>query len=124
MAAEIALQNAAIGGAVENRAPSFQLTYACGRFFGVQFGHSPTVQILAATHGVGKVNAPGIAVINIGESGGDSSLRHDRMSLAKQGLRDDRHFDASASSFRGSAQTRAACSDYQDIVLMGHVLGH
>src|SRR5215468_8564281 len=58
MAAEITLQNAAISRAVENRAPRFQFSHAGRRLLGMQFGHSPTVQVLTAAHGVGEVHAP------------------------------------------------------------------
>ena len=50
--AEIALQDAAVGCAIEHRAPGFQLTHAFGRFLGMQFRHAGIVQILAAAHGV------------------------------------------------------------------------
>ena len=124
MAAEITLQDAAVRSAVENRTPCFQLSHARGRFFGVQFGHSPTVQILATAHGIGKVNAPGIAIIDVGESGGDAALRHNRMRLTKKRFRDDSHTNARGGSFCGSAQTGAARPDHQDVVLVGHMLGH
>ena len=41
MAAEIALQNAPVFRAVEQRAPGFQLADAVGRFFRVQLRHAP-----------------------------------------------------------------------------------
>jgi hypothetical protein len=66
VAAEIALQDAPIGGAVEERAPGFQLADAVGRFLRVQFRHAPVVEILAAAHGVGEMNFPVIALIHIG----------------------------------------------------------
>jgi hypothetical protein len=124
VAAEIALQDATIGSTVENCAPCFQLSHAGRRLFGVQFSHSPTVHVLAAAHGIGKVNAPGIAIIDVGKSGCDAAFRHHRMSLPEQRFRDDRYFDARRGGFGGSAQTGAARSDYQDVVLVGQVLGH
>src|SRR5690242_8440031 len=119
MAAEIALQDTAIRSAVENRAPCFQLTHAGGSFFGMQFGHAPTVQVLATAHGVCKMNAPGIAIIHVGESGGDSAFGHNRVSLAKQRLRDDSYTHASGGGFGGSAQTGAARSDHKNVMLVG-----
>src|SRR5256885_12007473 len=48
MAAEIALQNASVGRAVEHRAPRFQFMNPRRRFLGVQLGHAPIVEILPA----------------------------------------------------------------------------
>src|SRR5215472_3858439 len=90
MSSKIALQDASIRSAIENCAPCFQLSHAGRRLFGVQFSHTPAVKVLAAAHGVGKMYAPGITIVDIGESGGDATLSHHCMSLAKQGLGDDR----------------------------------
>ena len=52
MAAEVALQNAAFLGTVEQRAPGFKLAHAVRRFFRVKFSHTAIVDVLTATHRV------------------------------------------------------------------------
>ena len=86
MAAEVALQDAPVRRAVEQRAPGFEFADAVRRFLGVQFGHAPVVQVLAAAHGVGKVDAPVIAVIDIGQRGGDAAFGHHGVRLAQQAI--------------------------------------
>ena len=54
MAAEVALQNASVLCAIEQRPPGLEFPHAVGRFLGVQFGHAPVVQILAAAHRIGE----------------------------------------------------------------------
>ena len=94
VAAEITLQDAAVRGAVEERAPGFQLANAGGRFLGMQLGHAPAIQVLAAAHGVGKMDAPIVAVVNVRQRRGDSALGHDGVGLAEQGFRDQTQRDA------------------------------
>ena len=82
MSAEIALQNAAILGAIEQRAPGFEFAHAYGSFPGVQLRHPPVVQILASAHGVGEVNAPAVAIVHISHGRGYAALCHHRMRFA------------------------------------------
>src|SRR5271166_5602664 len=110
MPAEVPLQDAAVCGPVEDGAPCLQLSDTSRRLFGVQFGHPPAVQVLAAAHGVCKVNSPTIAFVDIRESGRDTSLRHYGMSFAQQRLRDHSDFGATSGGFRGSPQARTARS--------------
>src|SRR5205814_1423245 len=56
MPAEVTLQDAAGLGAIEHGAPGFQFAHARRRFLGVQLGHAPVVDVLSASHRVGKVN--------------------------------------------------------------------
>ena len=76
MAAEVSLQNPAILGAIENRAPGFELAHPRGRFPGVQFRHPPVVDVLAAAHRVGEMDLPVVAIVHVGERGGDAAFRH------------------------------------------------
>ena len=94
VAAEVALQNAAVLGAIEQRAPGFQFAHAVGRFLGVQFGHAPVIQILAAAHGVGEVDAPVIAVVHIGQRGRHAAFGHHGVGFAEQRLADHADLDA------------------------------
>ena len=54
VAAEVALADEPVGGAVEKRAPLLQLVHPLGCFLGVQLGHPPVVEELAAAHGVAE----------------------------------------------------------------------
>ena len=76
MAAEISLQNPAIFRAIENRAPRFELAHPRGRLPGMQFRHPPVVDVLPAAHRVGEMHLPVVAIVHIGERGGDAAFRH------------------------------------------------
>ncbi len=67
VSAEVSLQNPAIRSAIEKRAPCLQFAHAFRRFPGVQFGHAPVVEVLAAAHGVGEMDPPAIAIVNVGQ---------------------------------------------------------
>jgi hypothetical protein len=84
--AEIALQNAAILGAIEEGSPSFQLTNAIGRFLRMQLRHSGVVQVLTTAHGIGEMDPPTIAVVDVGESGSYTAFGHDSVSLPQERL--------------------------------------
>ena len=122
--AKVTLQDAAVLGAVEERAPGFELADALGSFLRVQFGHTPVVEVLAAAHGVGEVDAPAVAVVDVGEGGGDASFSHDGVGFAEQGFADDSDFCAGGGGFNCGAQTCAACADDQNIVGESLELGH
>ena len=81
------------GRAVEERAPRLELAHAVGRLLRVQLGHPPVVDVLSAAHGVGEVDLPVVAVVDVGQRGGDAALGHDGVRLAEQRLADqpDRH---------------------------------
>jgi hypothetical protein len=84
MTTEVPLQDLAIGGPIEDRAPRLQLADTRWRLFGVQLGHAPTVQVLASTHRVREVDAPVISVVDVRKRGCDSAFRHYGMRFAKQ----------------------------------------
>ena len=86
MAAEVALQDAAVLRAIEHRAPGFELAHAIGRFLRVQLGHAPVVQVLAAAHRVGEVHAPAVAVVDVGHRRRHAAFGHDGVRLAEQRL--------------------------------------
>ncbi len=118
MAAEIALQDAAVLGAVEDRAPGFQFAHARRRFLGVQLGHAPVVQVLAAAHGVGEVDAPVVAIVDVAHGRGDAAFGHDGVRLAQQRFGDDTPtFTPGGGGFDGRAQPGAARADHQHVVL-------
>ena len=119
VAAEVALQDAAVLGAVEDRAPGLQLAHAVGRLLGVQLGHAPVVQVLAAAHRVGEVDLPAVAVVDVGHRRGHAALGHDRVRLAEQRLADEADRRARGRRLDRGAQAGAAGADDQDVVLVG-----
>src|SRR6185437_4798638 len=124
VAAEVALQNLAILGAVEDGAPGFELADAGRGFLGVQLGHAPVVEVLAAAHGVGEVDAPIVAVIHLAHGGGHAALGHDGVGLAEQRFGDDADLHPGGGGFDGSAQPGAAGADHQHVVFVGFVPRH
>ena len=83
VAAEVALQDAAVRRPVEHRAPGLELAHAVGRFLGVQLGHAPVVDVLAAAHRVGEVHLPAVAIVDVGQRGRHAAFGHDRVRLAR-----------------------------------------
>ena len=57
---------------------------ASGRFFGVEFGHPPVIDVLPAAHGIGEVNLPVVAVIHVRQRRGNASFGHDGVRFAKE----------------------------------------
>ncbi len=60
VAAERALRHPPVRRAVEDRAPVLELAHAVRRLLGVQLGHVPVVQVLAAEHRVLEVGLPAV----------------------------------------------------------------
>ena len=89
MAAEVALADQAVGGAVEQGAPLLQLPHPLGRLLGVQLGHAPVVEQLAAAHGVAEVDLPVVFGLQVAHGRGDAALGHHGVRLAEQALADD-----------------------------------
>ena len=106
VAAEVALQDAAVLGAVEDGPPGFQLADARRRFLGVQLGHAPVVDVLAAAHGVGEMDLPVVAFVDVGQRRRDAALGHDGVGLAQQRLADQADRDARRRSLDGGPQAR------------------
>ena len=114
--AEVSLQNPAVCGAIEKRAPCLEFAHAFRRFFGVQFGHAPVVEILAAAHRIGEMDPPVIAIVDIGQRCRDASFGHHGMRFAKQRFADHTHLRTGGSGFNGGAQACSACSNHQYVV--------
>ena len=124
MPAEIALQDAAVFGAVENRAPGFQFLHPRRSFLGVQLRHAAIVQILAAAHGVGEMDAPVVAIVHVAHGRGHAAFRHHRVRLAQQRFRDHGGLRARGRRFDGRAQSRAARADHQHVVFVNRIIRH
>ena len=91
VAAEVTLKDFAFFRPIEYGSPSLELADAGGRLLGMDLRHARVIHVLAAAHGVGKMNLPVVALIHIRERRRDSPFGHDRMSFAEQTLRDDSH---------------------------------
>jgi hypothetical protein len=124
MAAEISLQNSAVGGAIKKRAPGLQFTHARRSFIGMQLRHSPVIQVLTAAHGVGKVNPPAVAVIHIPHRRGYAALGHYGVCFAEKRFRNNRDLYAGSRGLNRGPQSRAPGSNDQNVVLMHDVLAH
>ncbi len=97
MAAEVALEDLPVRGAVEHRAPGFEFADAIGGFPGVQLRHAPVVHVLAAAHRVGKVDLPAVAIVHVGHRRGHAAFGHHGVRLAEQRLADEPDRDAGCS---------------------------
>ena len=84
MPAEIPLQNAAVLGSIEDRAPGFELTHPVRRFLRVELRHPPIIDVLTAAHRVGEMDFPVVAIVDVGQRCGDSALRHHGVRFAQQ----------------------------------------
>ncbi len=124
MPAEIPLQYPAVAGAIEKSAPRFQFADARRGFFRVQFSHPRVVQILAAAHGIGKVNSPAIPIVHISHGRRDAAFRHYSVGFAKQGLGNDGDLYTCSRCLNRRAQAGSSCPDNQNIMLVSDVLGH
>ena len=124
MPTEVALQNSAVGRAVEERSPRLELAHAIRRFLRVELGHPPVVEVLAASHGVREVDAPVVAVVHVRERGSHAALGHHRVSLAEQRLADEAYSRAFGGGGYRGAKPRSAGADDQHIVIYSFEFGH
>src|SRR5262249_24072552 len=122
MAAEVALQNATVRGAVKQRPPVLQLEDKVRRFLGVQLGHAPVIEHLAAAHGVAEVHLPAVLWVDVSEGCGDAPFGHDGVGLPQQGLADQGGLYPLGRRLDGGAETGAASADDDDVVLVSLVL--
>ena len=87
--AEVALEDAAVLRAIEERAPLLELVDAVGRFHRVELRHAPLIQVAAALHRVAEVDLPVVLRLDVAERGGDAAFGHDGVRLAEQRLADE-----------------------------------
>src|SRR5215469_14981520 len=124
MTSKITLQDPPIVCAIEKGAPCFQFTNSCRGFLRVQFRHSPATQVLASAHRVGKVDAPVIAIVHVSNRCGYTTLGHDGMRFAEEGLRNDGNPYSCRRGLDSSAQPCTSRSYDENVVLVGDVFGH
>ena len=84
MAAKSSLQDVAIVGSVEQRAPLFQFSNPLWRFLRMNLGHPPVIQKLAAAHCVAKMRAPFILPVDVGHRCRDATFSHYSVCFAEQ----------------------------------------
>src|SRR5215467_11804418 len=119
--AECALENVASGSAVEERTPLFELADAIRSFLRVKLSHAPVVDELTATHGVAKMSAPVVGLINICHGSGNAAFRHHGVGFAEKRFAYKAHTCALRYGFDGCAKPRAACADDQNIMFVSFV---
>ena len=108
VAAEISLQNPPILCSIEHCAPRFKFADTRGCFLGMQFGHAPIVDVLAAAHRVGEMHLPVIAIVDVGERRGDAAFGHYRVRFAEKTFANHADRNACGRRFNGRPQAGAA----------------
>ena len=116
VAAEVALRDQPVVGAVEQGAPVLQLHDPLGSLLGVQLGHPPVVEHLPATHGVAEVHLPVVLGVDVAHGGRDAALGHHRVRLAQQGLADDGGARTGVVGRDRGPQPGPAGADHDDVV--------
>jgi hypothetical protein len=86
MSAEISLKNATVLSAIENSAPRLKLPHPRWSFSRVQLRHSPIINVLPSAHGIGEMDLPIVAIVDIGQGCGNSTFSHDGVRFAKKGF--------------------------------------
>ena len=124
VSAEITLEDTAVGGPIEHRAPRLELADAIRRLLRVQLRHAPVVHVLAAAHRVGEMHLPAVAIVDVGERRGDAAFRHHRVRLAEKRLADESDRRAAGRGLDCRPQPRPACADHEHVVVVGLVLRH
>src|SRR5262249_53705925 len=76
VSAEVSLQDLSIFSSIEDRAPRFQFANAGRGFFGVELGHTPVVDVLAAAHRIGEMDFPVISAVCGAQRSGNSAFSH------------------------------------------------
>ena len=124
VAAEVALVDAPVRRAIEDRAPALELAHAIGCFLRVQFGHAPVVHVLAAAHRVREVHFPAVAIVVVRHRRGHAAFGHHGVRLAEERLADQPDGHAGVRSLDRRAKAGAAGANDQDVVAVGRVARH
>jgi hypothetical protein len=88
MSSEIALEDLAVLSSIEHRTPSLKFSNSVRSFFSVKLSHSPIIDILAASHRVGEMDLPVVAIVDVGKSGSHTAFGHHCVSFAEQRFAD------------------------------------
>ena len=111
-------------GAVEDGPPLLELADPVGGLLGVELGHPPLVEELAAAHRVAEVDLPAVAGVGAGQGGGDAALGHDRVGLAQERLAHQRRLRPLRRGLDRRPEARPAGADDHDVVIVLFVLIH
>ena len=124
VAAEVTLEDSAFFGPIEYRSPGLQLADTGGRLLGMNLRHARVIHVLAAAHGVGKMDLPVVALIHVRERRRDPPFGHNRMSFTEQTLRNDSHGNARRRGSNGGTQSCSSRADDQNVVFANQVFRH
>jgi hypothetical protein len=122
--AEVPLEDAAVPGPIEKRAPLLQLEHPLGCLPGVDLRHAPVVEHLPAANGVPKVDLPVVLGIDGAEGRGHPALGHHRVGLAEERLADEGRAGALGARLDGGPQAGAAGADHYHVELVDLALRH
>ena len=90
----------------------------------MQLRHAPIVDVLPAAHRVGEMHFPIVAIVDIRQRGRDSAFGHDGVRFAEQTFANHPDRNAGRGRFDRRAQSGAAGTDDQNVVLESFVVGH
>ena len=120
--AKVALKNTPVFGPIKKRPPLFKFQNPVRRLLGVELGHAPVVEHLAATHGIPEMDLPVVLLVDVAQGCGDPALGHDRMRLPEQRFTDKSGFDTGRRGFDGRAESRATRANHDHVVFVSLVL--
>src|SRR2546423_8198834 len=121
MGAKRTLQNATIGGPVEDCPVGLEFVDAFRGLASMQLGHPPVVDQLAAAHRVLEVDLPIVIRIDVAQGGSDATFGHDRVGLAQQRLAYDGHVRARRRGLDRGAHAGTAGPDHEHVGRQGLV---
>ena len=124
MAAEVPLQDPAVGCAVEQCAPLLELEDAIGGLEGVDLSHAPVVEHLAAADGVAEVDLPVVLGPHAAECRGDAALGHHGVRLSEEGLAHKCRAGSHLARFDGRPQARSTGADDDHVEVVPFGISH
>jgi hypothetical protein len=90
----------------------------------VQLSHSPIVDVLAPAHGIGEMNFPVIAIVDIRQGSGNPSLGHHSVRLAQERFANEANSNSSCRGFYRGPQASTTGSNDKHIVFESFVIAH
>ena len=124
VAAEVALEDAAVLGAVEQGPPALELVDPVGRLLGVELGHAPVVEHLAAAHGVAEVDLPVVLGVDVAHGGGQPPSAMTVWALPSSDLQTSAVRRPRSSASMAARRPAPAGPDDDDVVVVCLVVGH
>ena len=124
VAAEIALEDQPVLGAIEQGPPLLELAHPVGGLLGMELGHAPVIEHLAAAHGVAEMDLPAVVGVHVAQCRGHTALGHHGVGLAQQGLAHQCRPQSPCPRLDRRPQPGAAGPDDDDVEVVGLVLSH